>query len=109
MAELTAEQLQTAETMSLDQLRDLAFKEMNAPQVTPTVQEPTSNGSTNEPVVKSEPARDANGRFVSPDDSDEDDDEDDEPAKTIYRKEVPNGDGSVDVYEAESWEDLVEK
>jgi hypothetical protein len=103
--ELTPEQTKAAETMSMDELRAAALQEAEAPVVPPA--------ATTEPAKQ---PRGADGKFAStdvidnssdaPDDADT---KDDEPTVTIYRKEIDNGNGSVDVYEAESLEELVEK
>lgn len=102
MSELTAEQLQATETMTLDDIRALAEKEAAAPVELSTV-----------PGVRQ---RDEQGRFLPDNEEDEseeaeedDEEESSEPAKTIFRKEIANGNGSIDVYEADSLEELVEK
>ena len=107
MADLTAEQIQKAETMPLEELRALALKEAEDAVVPPPKTEP-------EPKT---PARDKNGRFVEQGDeidnsADPDPDADPdggEVTTTIFRKEIENGNGSVDVYEANSLEELVDK
>jgi hypothetical protein len=104
MSELTAEQLQAAEGMTLEQLREAALKEAAGETVEPVVAAATPAA---EPVVKQ--ARDAAGRFTDTDVLDNKDEVVEEPATTIYRREIDNGNGSVDVYEAESLEELVEK
>jgi len=108
--ELTAEQLAQAEQLSLDELRALAVKELS--------------GELSVPEKKKETLRDDKGRFTAPADdlivNGEEDpekphtkqivEEDPGPEITIYRKEIDNADGSgVDVYEAESLEELVDK
>jgi hypothetical protein len=111
MSELTAEQLQAAESMSLDELRAAALKEAAGETVEPVV---TKQEEKTEPAATTQ-ARDANGRFTDADHIDnkdevvEEPEENGEPTTTIYRKEIDNGNGSVDVYEADSLEGLVEK
>jgi hypothetical protein len=101
MAELTAEQLEKAQTMTLDELRALAIKEAEGLEV---VEIP--------PIEKS---RDEKGRFTPktedepPEGGDKEPPEDDEPQQTIYRKEIINEDGQVEVFEAQSLEELVDK
>ena len=98
MTELTAEQIEKAQTMSLDDLRAMAMKEAEEATVAP----------------KGDPeklARDAQGRFTSTDDTDNStvtDEENGEPTRQIFRREIQNGD-TIDVYEADSLEDLVAK
>ena len=104
--ELTPEQLQKAESMSLDELRNLALQEAEE-----AVEAPVT------PPAKGPQPRDEKGKFTSVDadeldnsgDPVEVEEEDGQPSKTIFRKEIENGDGSVDVYEADSLEDLVDK
>lgn len=107
MADLTLEQLEAAQTMPLSELRDLAIKEAEGAVA---ANEPKAD------IVKQ--ARGADGRFSSADEIDNSTDvaddaavaaEDGAPTTTIYRKEIDNGNGSVDVYEAESLEELVDK
>jgi len=103
--ELTVEQLSQAETMSLEELRVLALKEAEE-ATAPPVQVQESKDSKNR-------ARDEQGRFTSADTIDNSDDaqaaDPVDDATTIYRKEIDNGNGSVDVYEADSLEELVDK
>ena len=98
--DLTIEQVQQAESMSLDELRALAIKEAEEVTAPPVV------------VPKDKP-RDAQGKFARKEDeldNSADPIVDDEPVTTkIYRKEIDNGNGSIDVYEAESLEELVDK
>ena len=111
MSELTQEQLNAAETMSLDELRNLALQEAEGTS--------GENGSTDDSTPKgpSNQARDEKGRFVSSDVNDEDvvdnsaesNEADDEPQVTIYRKEIDNGNGVIEVFEADSLEELVDK
>jgi hypothetical protein len=104
MAELTSEQLQQAESMSLDDLRALAIKEAEE-SVQPVQQDP--------PAV----SRDEKGRFKATTDddaldnsADDIEEEEEQPSRKIFRKEIDTGDGSgIDVYEADSLEELVEK
>jgi len=98
MAELNAEQLSAAEGMSLDELRALALKESAEPTL----------------PAKEEQPRGEDGKFAAADGKKEDEVIEDtkeagEPTTTIFRKEIENGNGSVDVYEADSLEELVEK
>jgi hypothetical protein len=113
---LTAEQLEKAETMSLDELRQLAIKE-------------ASGEVTEAPKVDEQKTRDAKGRFTNAEDvidnSSESDKptaevdtikehhavvEDGQPTRTVYIRKIDNEDGSgVDVYEAETLEELVDK
>lgn len=79
--ELTPEQLLAATNMPLTDLRTLILTE----------EDQKDNPS---PVVEDVPEAVA---------------EEDASAPTIYRREIPNGDGSVDVYEADSLEELVEQ
>ena len=106
MAELTPEQLQAAEKMSLDELRAAAIAEAGevvTVEVTPNVAAET---------VKQ--ARDAQGKFTNTNTDTIDNSAEvveEEPAEeehvpTIYRKEIDNGNGSYDVYEADSLEEL---
>ncbi|MFZ1973845.1 MAG: hypothetical protein WAU89_13425 [Candidatus Acidiferrales bacterium] len=110
MADLTAEQLSAAQTMPLSELRELAMKEAEA--AVAAAQPVATNEPKTEPVKQ---ARGADGRFTNADEIDNSADPadevvaDDEPTTTIYRKEIDNGNGSIDVYEAESLEELVEK
>ena len=108
MSQLTDEQLQAAESMDLNELRAMALKEAEEAQ-TPNADE-----------LLAVPKRDEKGRFVASDvnaQADEVDNsgdgpevgDDGVPSVTIYRKEIENGDGSFDVYEAESLEELVDK
>lgn len=90
-SELTAEQLQKAETMSMDELRLLALADE-----TPAA-----------PVVAETP-RAANGQFAKPVQDDAPADAaDDAPEVKVYRKEIINDDGRVEIYEADTLEDLV--
>jgi hypothetical protein len=116
MAELTQAQLNNAETMPLEELRQLALREAGeATEEKAQIVEsdPTPKG----PVTQ---VRDEKGRFTSnvdvldnsndPQDGSEDEEANtSDPEVTIYRKEIHNDDGSVDVYEAESLEDLIDK
>jgi hypothetical protein len=101
----TAEELIKAETMPLEELRALALNEANSIVEV-------------KPVVKAvEKKRDAAGKFIaeeevidnSGDVEEEVVEEEEEETTHIYRKEITNEDGSVDVYEAESLEELVDK
>ena len=85
--ELTQEQLQAAETMPMAELLALAAKEEVA-----------------KPVV----AKDAD-EIDNSADAVEEEKEEETPATTIFRREIPNGNGSVDVYQADTLEELVEK
>lgn len=104
MAELTQEQLEKAQTMSLDELRAAAIAEAAGLEVVETL-----------PIDKS---RDEKGRFKSNTDEetvdnseggDEEAPEGTDEARTIYRKEIDNGNGVVEVFEADSLEELVDK
>lgn len=102
MTELTAEQLEKAQTMTLEELRAAAIAEAAGLEVVETP-----------PIEKS---RDEKGRFTPktedepPEDTDDEPKEDDEPAQTIYRKEIDLGDGSgVQVFEGDTLEELVDK
>lgn len=106
MPELTAEQIEKAQTMTLDELRAMAIKEAAEPVAAPV-------GAAAQP-------RDKDGKFAARDtgkdefdnsaDEEEEEEDDGTPSRTIYRKEIDNADGSgVDVYEADSLEELVEK
>ena len=113
--DLTQEQIAAAETMPLSELRALAMKEAEAAVATvPPVAAAAEPKADTRPEAVGQ-ARDAQGRFTNADQIDNSDDQandaeaDAAPAKTIYRKEIANGDGSVDVYEADTLEDLVEK
>jgi hypothetical protein len=106
---LTPEQIEQAHTIPLEELRALAIKEAEG-----VVEQPTVNGSS-EPAPKQ--ARNEKGQFIadadaldnSADDAAEEEEET-TPSRTIYRKEIDNADGSgVDVYEADSLEELVDK
>ena len=101
MSELTEEQVRATESMTLDQIRELALKESDD-AVAPTDAESAKQ------------ARGADGKFVSdsadkPAEAVADANKTDDSTATIYRKEIDNGNGSVDVYEADSLEELVEK
>ena len=114
--ELTPEQIEKAQTMPLSELRELAIKEAEA--AVTAAQPAAVNEPKTEPVKQ---ARGADGKFTSADEIDNSADapdaanaadevvDDGAPTTTIYRKEIDNGNGSVDVYEAESLEELVEK
>jgi hypothetical protein len=100
----TLEELQKAETMPLEELRQLALKE--------------AEDAAAAPAPKPEQKRDEQGKFAKQEeeldnsaDAQPEDAEvvDGEPTKTIYRKEIENGEGSIDVYEADSLESLVDK
>lgn len=104
MAELTQEQLEKAQTMSLDELRAAAIAEAAGLEVVETL-----------PIDKS---RDEKGRFKSNtdeetvDNSEEDGKEppeSEDAERTIYRKEIVGDDGQIEVFEADSLEELVEK
>src|SRR6185437_1643166 len=86
--ELTKEQMEKAEGMSLDELRAAALG-----------------------VVEEAPAPETKEEVKADDDVIDNSAEaaEDEPEVTIYRKEIKNEDGTVDVYEADSLEDLVDK
>lgn len=96
--ELTAEQLTKAQGMTLEELKQLALTaDLPAP-------------------VPAEKPRDANGQFVRQvqDELDNSADGDaavveDPPETKVYRKEIVNDDGHVEVYEADSLEDLVNR
>lgn len=88
--ELTNEQLEQAEGMSLEQLRAAALGQ---------------GVEVEQPEVKTEAVSDDDQIDNSADAAGEADD----PEITIYRKEIQNADGTVDVYEAESLEALVDK
>lgn len=90
--ELTKEQMDKAEGMSLDELRATAI----------------ADGVVVEPVVeKPEEKVEAKDADVIDNSAEAGDDAD--PEIMIYRKEIANEDGTVDVYEAESLEALVDK
>lgn len=80
MSELSIEDMSKAEQMSLEELKELAAKEPD--------QEPEP-----EPV----------------DTGTEELDNSEESAEQVYRKVIENGDGTTDVYEASSLEELVDK
>ncbi len=84
MAELTTEEEVKAESMSLDELRAAAAKEAE-----PVVEAPASNAT---------PAEELDNSADTP-----------EEAEQIFRKVIENEDGTVDVYEADSIEGLVDK
>lgn len=104
MAELTAEQLQKAETMPLAELRALALKQAEeaaaAPAVEPKKEEPKSKAVAAVPDQREEIDNAAEAAPAE---------ETDEPEVTIYRKEIDNGNGVIEVFEAESLEELVDK
>lgn len=81
MAQLTEEQMEKAEGMSLEQLKAMADKE-------------ELDNSGDEPEPESEKIEG---------------NEPEEDEIPVYRKEILNDDGSTDVYEAESLEELVDK
>lgn len=95
--ELTSEQLDKAQTMSLEELRQLAIQEASgeAPpavraEATPKKREVVEPSSD----IENEPETEEEGK----------------PDRQIFRKEIDSGDGSgVDVYEADSLEELVDK
>ena len=87
MAELTPEQLEKAESMSIEELRELAMKEEG-------------------PVVEEKPKAKVAAQDDELDNSEETGEGEEE---TVFRKEIKNDDGSVDVYEADSIEELVDK
>lgn len=99
MAELTAEQIEKAQTMSLEELRELARQEA---------------GEVAAPVAAKEEPKPAKTVEEPPDELDNSQDaqpeEEEKLDRHIYRKEIDSGDGSgVDVYEADSLEELVDK
>lgn len=102
--ELNQEQLAAAETMSLEELKALALKE--AGEVVETAA-----------PAKVEQPRDEKGKFVAAKGQEDEldntadnlDNADEEPTTTIYRKEIDNGNGVIEVFEAESLEELVDK
>lgn len=95
MAELTEAQLTAAETMSLEELRALALQGDEA-----VVEEP-----------KKALERGADGKFVAANQSDvlDNADEAEEEETQIFRREIVNEDGTMDVYEADSIEELIDK
>lgn len=109
MAELTAEQIQATDGMSLADIKALALAEAAA----------ASNPQSQQQQTTDKP-RDEQGKFVKAKDQidnshevvadDENEEEDAEPSTTIYRREIDLGDGSgVQRFEAESLEELVDK
>jgi hypothetical protein len=89
--ELTAEQLSNAENMSLEELHQLAIAEV------------TGSSATTATTQTDDKPRDDKGRFVKAEEADaaitDEDEDDDEPTSFVVRQEIPNGEGSVDVYE----------
>lgn len=110
MADLTAEQLEAAGKMSMDELRAAALAEAAGTAVTPPAVTTTDTTDT-----KDKP-RDDKGRFSKstadiqnePEEDEEEVEDDEEPVKKIYRREIPNGDGSFDVYEGETPDELID-
>jgi hypothetical protein len=116
--EMTAEQLAEAENMPLDKLRELALANAHG-------MEPGADAEVAE-EKKAQP-RAADGKFVAANQSEvldvpdaekyraaeeeqvEEVVEEPEDVTRIYRKEIANGNGSYDVYEADSLEELVDK
>jgi hypothetical protein len=103
MSELTQEQLDKAETMSLEELRTLALQGDEA-----VVAEPKKVAT----------ARGADGKFVGDNQSDVIDNADEaakedevveEPETQVFRREIFNEDGTMDVYEGDSMEELIDK
>lgn len=96
MAEqLTFEELEKAETMPLNELRDLAIKEAENPPAPPKKE------------VEPEPEQIEvldNSKEAPPEPEPEP-----EPEEQVFRKVIENEDGSTDVYEAATLEDLVDK
>lgn len=90
MPELTTEQLQKAETMSLEELRTLALQEAEEPPP----QEASSSSTTVVDTGKGE----LDNSTEIPEDEEQ-----------IFRKEIHNPDGTVDVYEAASVDELIDK
>lgn len=100
MAELTAEQLSKAEGMTLEELKQMALRaDLPAP-------------------VPVEKPRDASGQFVKhavQDELDNSGDTDgaavvvDPPEKKVYRQEILNDDGHLEVYEGESLGEVANK
>lgn len=93
MAELTAEQIEKAETMPMAELLALGMKEAEEaakpPVVTPKAADQREEIDNAEEVV-AEVAEE-------------------EEEKTIYRKEIDNGNGVIEVFQADSLEELVDK
>lgn len=86
MPELTAEETAKAESMSLDELRAAAFKEAEQKEL------PLNTDTGADEIDNSAEAE-----------------REEETAQQVFRKVIENGDGTVDVYEAESLEALVDK
>jgi hypothetical protein len=96
MAELTEEQLTKAQGMTLEELKQLALTE-DLPAPVPV--EKPRNASGQFVPLKEEFDNSADAAIV----------EDDPPETKVYRKEIINDDGHVEVYEADSLEDLVNR
>lgn len=91
MAELTAEQIQKAETMPMAELLALGMKEAEEVAKPPkTVALDQREEIDNAEEVVAEVAEE-------------------EEEKTIYRKEIDNGNGVIEVFQADSLEELVDK
>jgi hypothetical protein len=96
------EQIKSLDDMSLEEIRAAAAAEAQAAAAT-TQQEVTTD-------EKNQP-RDDSGRFAKKDDPQPvaNKEDDDEPEVKVYRRTIENNDGSIDVYEAGSLEELVDK
>ena len=106
MAEITPEQLEAAETMPMAELEKLIFK--------------TAQEAAGQKPDKAEQPRDDQGRFAKLQDTDElvipeneqeqpAEGEDEEEAEPVFRKEIVNEDGTVDVYIGSSWDEVIDK
>lgn len=85
MPELTAEELAKAETMTAEELKAAALKESQQDEIEVP---PEERAEEPEPETQADEP---------------------EPAEQVFRKVIQNDDGSTDVYEASSLEELVDK
>jgi hypothetical protein len=105
---MTNEQAVATETMSLDELRAMARQEAAGEVVPPVAAPATKAVDTGREVIgddlPDEPTNNSTASIAPPALVDA------KPARILYRKEIDNEDGSgVDVYEADSMQDLVDK
>ena len=111
--ELTAEQLEKAQTMPLEDLRALAIREAEEataqPAAVPAAGQPRDEKGQFKAADTGKDELDNSGDLADAP-ADPADPEEATPSRTIYRKEIDNADGSgVDVYEADTLEELVDK
>lgn len=97
MAELTEEQLTKAQGMTLEELKQLALTADLGPLA--DIAGKPRNASGQFVPLKEEFDNSADAAIL----------EDDPPETKVYRKEIINDDGHVEVYEADSLEDLVNR